>query len=57
MFPSGRIDHQPLMDANCRSNAAFDTGTATILTITSGKQAEQNPPEQLVTSAAIRTIC
>jgi mannose/fructose/N-acetylgalactosamine-specific phosphotransferase system component IIC len=43
------------MAANCRSNAALGTGTATILAITSDQQADQNPPEQLITSAVIRT--
>ena len=52
-FPDYRI--WSLMAVNYRSNAAFGMGTVTILAITSDQQADQNPPEQLITSAVIRT--
>jgi hypothetical protein len=41
------------MAVNCRSNAAL--GSATILVITSHQQVDHNPPEQLITSAVIRS--
>ena len=54
-YPHSRRHRPSASGRQLPLNAALGTDTATILSITSDQRADQNPPEQLITSAAIRT--